>query len=777
MTEATMHGQAQRWLWGSLGVGLALLGAAVGWRIARPPADDLLAQAADVRTAVHLRLCERLAEAVVFPRGAAVACKRVALGGAARPALVTPAGTEVVFPGLRLDANAVLRLAIGIPREVATAPPDGVEFRVAVRRAGAGRDRVVARRYLRSRDASREWMELPLRLGDVGGTPVDLVLATHARGAGTTSAAWATPQVTARGRLRVGDRRLGGVARPALLPEPGAAIRFRRVTLRPGAVLRFGIGVEPVDGTPPGDGVLFQVHLESDRHRIPIYSRHLDPRRGAPEQGWVDAAVALDPVLPRAGATRTDLVFTVGPGPHSTQPIDRGFWARPTLTVEPSGAARREPRPHVVLISIDTLRADHLSTYGYARATSPRIDAWSRTAAVFEDALSPANHTLLSHMSLLTALYPDVHNVWSADGTYHRVGARHRLLAEHLRGAGYETAAIVNSGWLGAKFGFDDGFDVFHVVDRVDAAALNARYVFPWLARPRTQPFFLFVHYYDVHADFRRLPYEAPPTYDRRFVGDYYGSYDGCIDGRCANEALRLIAARGLPLAAADLAYVTALYDGGIAFTDEQIGRLIEHLRTLGLYDRTVVVLTADHGEEFREHGHFLHRGLYQEVIHVPLIISYPPMVRAQRIAGPVSTLSIGPTILDLVGLPANPGAQAPSLLGVLRGVPPAGTGTQFSDDHQRGRRYALRAGDWKLIWEPEPPRRELYHLGRDPAERDDRAAAEPARAAAMEAQLRAWRRDNDARRDAVATREATASTVQLAPAERERLRQLGYEE
>jgi arylsulfatase A-like enzyme len=223
---------------------------------------------------------------------------------------------------------------------------------------------------------------------------------------------------------------------------------------------------------------------------------------------------------------------------------------------------------------------------------------------------------------------------------------------------------------------------------------------------------------------------------------------------------------------------VGALYDGGIAYTDAQVGSLLEKLRALDLYDDTMVVLFADHGEEFDEHGSFLHEQLYQEVVGVPLIIAHPTLIpEGRRIDTPVQTLDIMPTVLEAVGVPPEDGMQGRSLLPILRGE--GVDGAPLFSSNGDGQSYAVRDGDWKLIVDRKTRTESLYDLGTDPGERHDLSERHPERAGRLRAALDAWVSDNEVRKATFDAGRSGDALEGLLPSEAdiERLRGLGYVE
>lgn len=309
--------------------------------------------------------------------------------------------------------------------------------------------------------------------------------------------------------------------------------------------------------------------------------------------------------------------------------------------------------PGIVLISIDTLRRDHLSAYGYERATTPRIDACAAEGALFLNAVSTSNWTLPAHMSLMTGLPPSLHRV-EDDGS--RLPASLRTLAEVLQESGYATAGVTSHVYLGEQFGFARGFDRYSTQWNKRAADVTDQAI-AWLEETDDEPFFLFLHYFDPHWNF-----DPPEPFDSRFgpADAHYGDI----------EYLKHHLDRANPLPDDVLDHVLRLYDGEIAYTDDQIGRLFDWLRERGLFDHTIVAIVSDHGEEFGEHGSFGHgTHLHGEVTNVPLVLRYPRHVAAGE-REQLATLSDVPlTLLRLAGLPVPDQFR---LRGVDLGAPPA---------------------------------------------------------------------------------------------------------
>jgi len=445
----------------------------------------------------------------------------------------------------------------------------------------------------------------------------------------------------------------------------------------------------------------------------------------------------------------------------------------------------------VVLVSIDTLRADHLGCYGYERPTTPNIDYFATEGVLFEQNVNTGGGTLPVHMSMLTSLAPTVHGVFPGNGRALAEG--HTTLAEALHDAGYATAAFVDGGYLSGNFGFSQGFDLYFdrnykgVMGKIESyfddgglAELLPR-ALGWLSRHRKQPFFLFLHTYDTHSAVTRLPYESPPPFLNKYVASgYSGSFDGCRAGRCASELLlwHNQARREEVLGPDELftdeemEYTVALYDGAIAYVDHQIGLLLAALEEFGVAERTLVVLTSDHGEEFLEHGFLLHDQNYEEVARVPLIVRFPDRSHSShRVANLVSTLDLLPFILDATGAPPIAQAMGLSVLPLTSNSSAEGFERPV---HIASGREKLRTRHWSLLAEHNRPA-ELFSLTDDPTEQVNLIAERPVLAAGLFDQLLEIRSREITIRDRLGFTDH--EEADLAPEELEKLWALGYAE
>ena len=328
--------------------------------------------------------------------------------------------------------------------------------------------------------------------------------------------------------------------------------------------------------------------------------------------------------------------------------------------------------PNVVLISVDTVRADHLGCYGYFRPVSPAIDKFASGAVRFENAFTQASWTLPSHMTVMTSQYPSVHCVIDRGLS---LPDQATMLAEVLSEEGYHTAAFVTWIYVGEAFGFDQGFDEFHeLIDRSGQRVLSGRGAFSAerttdaviarLEETLPQPFFLFVHYFDPH-----MHYTPPPPYDTLFDPDYTG--EACGERGWLQPYIKTLQIDPAVIDPRDRAHVEALYDGELCYTDAHLGRLFEAIDTQVELDSCMVVFMSDHGEEFNDHGSMEGHGwtLYDEIIHVPLIFRMPgPGRPGTVIEDLVGLIDIGPTILQALGVAAPASFQGRSLTGLIDG-------------------------------------------------------------------------------------------------------------
>jgi arylsulfatase A-like enzyme len=470
--------------------------------------------------------------------------------------------------------------------------------------------------------------------------------------------------------------------------------------------------------------------------------------------GWQDRHVDLGPL---AGKRRA-FVFETAPEPPDDGGVSLPVWANPTIR----SAGIPAPRgPNLILMSIDTLRRDHLSVYGYARDTSPALKALAQRGVVFDDVVSEAATTGPSHMTMMTGVPAQVHGVLRG---LSMLAAPVTTLAEIVRAHGYEAAAFTEGGALAHEFGFNRGFAEYvenaphNGTPAGDVAGTYAK-ARDWIAREGDHPFFLFVHTFQVHA-----PYQPPKAYERYFAED--------------DVPPSVVPAEGATAALA--------YDRDIRFVDDELDAFVSWLDREGHLAHTVVMVTADHGEEFYEHGQLGHGTLpYEQVLRVPLVVFGPGVSGGRRLAAPITHRDYLATIVELMGL-AWPGVDGRSFADHLRGRPDVEADADRSmvsaswvlPTGFKEPAFAVRRGSRKLIryQSSDGAQASMYfHLDDDPAERHDVYRPDDPGVADLEAILATHQR---AVQDAVARFGGAAAgpkSIVDAPHVEDELRALGY--
>lgn len=432
------------------------------------------------------------------------------------------------------------------------------------------------------------------------------------------------------------------------------------------------------------------------------------------------------------------------------------------LVVSACGAdsgPKDDRRPNVLVVSLDTLRADRLGTYGYERGTSPNLDALGLDGIVFDNLSAPSSKTASSHMSMFTGVHTGAHGIINFTTDVGRAAsAELPLVAELFSAAGYDTAAFTGGGMLRAELGFARGFDVF------DHRGGGAQQVFDrgreWFATTASsdRPFFLLLHTYEVHD-----PYTPPDVWQDRFAGGYSGEMDSRrvdFDGESEAAFEHLTEFRSIQdrfwnsfdrHSPADVQHLSDLYDAGVAYTDHLLGELWSDLQAEGWTDDLILVITSDHGDAFLEHDKLTHRTIHEEILHVPLIVRFPDKRAAgRRVDAHVQGVDLMPSLLDLVGLRIPDHVQGRSWLPwIQRPEGPAGgdwdwawaelgdPGTDLS---------ALREGDWKLIGMPSKEHPGfLYDLVEDPGEQQPSTALHKERAMSMAQRMESLTAENRA--------------------------------
>jgi arylsulfatase A-like enzyme/Tfp pilus assembly protein PilF len=395
---------------------------------------------------------------------------------------------------------------------------------------------------------------------------------------------------------------------------------------------------------------------------------------------------------------------------------------------------------NLVIVTLDTTRADRMGAYGYKDVETPAFDRVAREGVLFENAVSAAPLTLPVHSSMFTGKFPPEHGVRDNGGFF--LGPDQLTLAEVLKTRGYRTGAFVGAYVLDSKWGLNQGFDTYY--DKFDLSESRTvslgsiqrpgnevvDQVLPWVEQAKGQPFFAWVHLYDAHS-----PYRPPEPFATKYQGHPY--------------------------------------NGEIAFADSQVGRLLAKLEALGVYDQTVVMILGDHGESLGDHGEQSHGFfVYNSTTHVPFAIRAPlPSAKGRRVADPVRSVDVMPTALDLLGIAPPAGISgaslAPLMTGKVRELGLDAYSEAMYPLHHYGWSdlHALRAGRYKII---DAPRPELYDMDRDPTEATNVYGERRQLGDTMIAQLRALE-------GTFSKTQAALPAADVDPEARQRLAALGY--
>jgi len=439
-------------------------------------------------------------------------------------------------------------------------------------------------------------------------------------------------------------------ARPAITGSLGSKLTFNApVPDQP--VLRFAIAVTALSSEAPRGPVRFRVTLETREGREVVFDELVKRRRRG---RWLRREVDLAPFV------GSDALVTLEARLDTEEPETRHddllpLWANPVLS---SNALERE-RPNLILVSIDTLRADHLGTYGYDRPTTPHIDAFASTALRFTNALATAPWTVPSHYSMLTGLLPSQHGVSDYFEEYWQGGRKLSLsvpyLPDTLSSEGYDTYGVYSHFAVSTTYGFERGYSAYRRVGTDAKVVID--HAIDYLRQASAsdeRPFFLFVHLVDPH-----WPY-LPPTEFRAYAREFIEPLGAPPEN--ISDLLTLVEKRIPPENERQVDDVKLLYDAAISYTDRELGRLFEELRQLGMDEDALTIVTSDHGEAFVEHDEWQHATtLYEEMVRVPMLVSWPSRLSAADVADPVSLVDIFPTFLEAAGI-ASSSSSAVSL-------------------------------------------------------------------------------------------------------------------
>jgi arylsulfatase A-like enzyme len=413
----------------------------------------------------------------------------------------------------------------------------------------------------------------------------------------------------------------------------------------------------------------------------------------------------------------------------------------------------KEYMPNILLFTVDACRPDHFGCYGYSRNTTPNIDKIASAGVLFTRAFSQSAWTTPGMISIFTSLYPPTHGVDAKDRTL-RDGVL--TLPKVLKGNGY--VAPVMPRFVDIQNYWHLGFDA---VDKERFSGEEGEDLLKLLEAYKDQRFFIWYHYHGLH-----LPYNPKSPYDKIFQEDVSGGMDAETESIALVKAKSVIKNGSVSLNSAERKAVIALYDGQIRQLDDYMGLLIEKMRQWGILDNTILIITSDHGEELFEHGFIGHAStslnakLYDEIIHIPLIIRWPKKVKHKIVDDLVQQIDITPTILDMLGLPIPQGLQGYSLLPPIQGKPANNSrpvfcetilgGFQSTKEMENIRLRCVRTKEWKLIYTSasasnvssggvKDGKYELYNLSDDPKEERNILENHPEIAKELKKKLFQW--------------------------------------
>lgn len=525
-------------------------------------------------------------------------------------------------------------------------------------------------------------------------------------------------------RLRV--ELMGEVRDAVLVPAAGELSLPLEVPAAASAPrLRFQLGALPEAVREKGDGSRLTVAFVDDAGETELGVRELDPKNDRDARGWQRVDLDLTPVAGRTGR----LVFRVTDVDDVPDELDALLVATPR--VEPASADAKAPAYNVLLIGVDTLRADRMSAFGYDRDTTPALAALAAEGVRFDETRAQAPWTLPSFSSTLTSLYPSAHGAGrGGHDEWEPIDPTTLALAEVLARNGYETVGIVANGLISPRYGLDQGFDSYRSAWSMESVQTDTPRVIDFVERHDATPWFLFWHIMDPH-----LPYDAPLEFRQKFTDP---AYKGRFGGSRPNVPFQVLDPRpgrrwfaheGPPkppdLTPEDVQYVADYYDAEIAEMDAAVGRVLDALRANGQYERTIVAFVADHGEGLGDHGHY-HHGytLFDDQVHIPMLLRIPGAHVGRVIERPVAAIDLAPTLLGALGI-----AIPDTFQGVDRLAANAPADDHFFIEYPTYDSSAEKGwieGRFKYLHDPVFHTEALYDTVADPGELTNIVAAHP---------------------------------------------------
>ena len=541
--------------------------------------------------------------------------------------------------------------------------------------------------------------------------------------------------------LRSQDRRRQETRDAVLLPPPAELslpLRVPPAEARPS--LRFSYGMLPEASRAAGDGARIEVAFRGPRGgSVPLGAVELDPKNDREHRAWLGARLDLAEVAGREGRISFRSTDIPGSPPDALDAV---------LIATPRVEAEAEPPAdlNVLLVGVDTLRADRMSAFGYGRPTTPALERLADAGIRFARARSQAPWTLPSFASISTSLYPSAHGAGrGGHDEWTPIDPGTTSLAEVLAAHGYETHGIVANGLISPEYGLDQGFEAYGCTWTMESVEQDAPAVVAFVEEHRATPWFLFWHIMDPH-----LPYLTDGSFREEFTDPgYEGRFASDRGAMVPFQALdprpgrRWFAHEGPPpppnLSEGDRRFVGDYYDAEIAEMDAAVGRVLDALRESGQWERTIVAFIADHGEGLGDHDHY-HHGytLFDDQVHVPMLLRIPGRDEGRVIDRPVAAIDLAPTILGALGIEPPADFQGVDRLSV-----DAPEDDAFFIEYPTYDSSAQKAwirGDFKYLHDPVFRTEALYDLGRDPGETRDAAAEHPELVLQARAEMDAFR-------------------------------------
>jgi len=508
------------------------------------------------------------------------------------------------------------------------------------------------------------------------------------------------------------DKKSVGTIRSVMLISP-AKVRSR-VSVPSNAFLDFYYGFPEVISHQP---LFFEVVINDISKKKIVKSQKINLQEIKTKQ-WYHSRISLSNIK----EAEYSILFSIEGNSSDTAPLILG---EPVIRTK----GLKTKSPNIILISLDTLRADHLSCLGYHRVTSPALDRIAKEGVLFTKAFSQSGFTLSSHKSILSGYYPQLfdYNSNTKEADKKKMYGGIPLISTYLKKQGYYNISFTGAAYMSAEFGFYRDFDRYNEIInqmkdiRIQAKAENGnrlvkdigfKYIYDWLEKNQdSSPFFMLIHTYATHS-----PYAAPQKYDRFFRQDLQTKLPLTIPIETLRGYNKDKSLNRNTFPEDDLRRIINSYDRGIRWVDDELSNLYSLLEQLNLLDKTIIIILSDHGEEFLEHDKFEHRRMYEECLHVPLIIRAPKFLPRNKIVNQaVELVDIVPTLLDLLKIKTTSVMHGKSFLGLIKNKNSEESSQAIFGSQHNWITVKYRGYKYHLKKKPE-----LYNLSMDPTERNN---------------------------------------------------------